>query len=156
MRLQLQYTNVSRQKLILYRGNNLFYQTKIRPVLTDPAAQPYEVVVLNARYFDERPEKIDRASPGRAFVILPPGAAYETEMVVGVGVVGEGVQRDNTAITEGEYSLHLIVSTWYESRPLAEKLRQRWQREGLLWYDPVVSLPLRFTVEKHRSVERCQ
>lgn len=157
MKLQLRYANIGNEKLILYKGNALFYQTKIRQRLSEAAvAKPYEVVMLNARYFDQMPEKIDRASPGRAFIILPPGAVYETEMVVGVGVVGEGRERMSNAITNGEHTLYLIVSTWYESRTLAKELRERWRRNGFLWFDPITSMPLNFTVEQHHPLVKCQ
>src|SRR6266487_5549609 len=84
--VRLRYRNVGMQKLILYKGHDLFYQTKIR---NRPAsgAMPYEVWAANARYFDEEFEPIDRASPGKVFVTLPPGAVYEREMILGIGLV---------------------------------------------------------------------
>ncbi|HVG35242.1 MAG TPA: hypothetical protein VM911_19400 [Pyrinomonadaceae bacterium] len=157
LRVQLQFTNVSDQKLILYKGHDLFYQTRFRRVaMSGATSDAYEVTILNSRYFDEQPEKIDQPTPGKVFVILQPGATFETVMTVGVGVVGSNVNRGNHALKEGEHSLQLIVSTWYKSKSLAQKMRQQWQRKGLLWFDPVVSTPVNFRVENPESQFTCR
>ena len=157
MRLRLRYANTGRQKLILYKGHNLFYQTKIRRRAdSNAASKPYEVVVLHARYFDEQPENIETSGPNKYFAVLGPGAVYETEIVASVNVVGEGMERGNNAIKDGEHTLQLVVSSWYKSKDLAERLRQRWQRHGLLLVDPVASVPLKFTVERPQTVVSCQ
>ncbi|MBA3805678.1 MAG: hypothetical protein H0X14_08220 [Acidobacteria bacterium] len=156
IRVQLQFTNVGNQRLILYKGHDLFYQTRIRRVATSATTEKYEVNILNSRYFDEQPEKIDQPAPGKVFAILPPGAVYQTEMLVGLGVVGGGVNRGNDALKDGEHSLQLIVSTWYKSRNLAQKLRQQWQRKGLLWFEPLVSTPVNFMVESPRPQMPCR
>jgi hypothetical protein len=157
LRVQLQFTNVGDQKLILYKGHDLFYQTRIRRVATSSATNDaYEVNILNSRYFDEQPEKIDQPTPGKVFTILQPGATFETEVTIGVGVVGSNINLGNHAIKEGEHSLQLVVSTWYKSRSLAQKMRQLWQRKGLLWFEPVVSTPVNFIAENPESQFTCR
>jgi hypothetical protein len=155
MKLRLRYRNASNQKLILYKGHDLFYQTKIRSVAGEGAGRPYEVIFLNSRFFDEEFEPIEQPSPSRVFVILPPGAAYERELTVNVPVVDVEAKRGNHAIKAGEHNLLLVISTWYKSRPLAQKLRQLWERKGLLWFEPVVSTPIRFTVQKPDTQTPC-
>jgi hypothetical protein len=155
MNLKLRYANVGNQKLILYKGHDLFYQTRILSAF-EGGARPYEVLFLNSRYFDEQFESVDQASPGKIFVTLPPGAIYEREMMVGIAIVSERVARGNFAIREGAHTLQLIVSTWYKSRSLAQKLRQQWQRKGLLWFDPLVSAPVRFVDRRPGSLAPCQ
>ena len=152
MRLKLRYTNVGNEKLILYKGHDLFYQTKIRALSTGAD----EVTFLNSRYFDEEPEPIEQPSPSRVFVILAPGATYEREIVMGMGVAGQVSNLGNQTIGEGGHSLQLIVSTWYKSRSLAQKLRQQWERKGLLWFDAVASKPIPFTVERPNSLRPCK
>ena len=154
MKLRLKYRNVGSQKLILYRGHDLFYQTKIR---NRPAsgAMPYEVWAANARYFDEEFEPIDRASPGKAFVTLPPGAVYEREMILGIGLVNEKTPRSDLSIHPGEHTLNLTVSTWYKSRALAEKLRQQWSRQGFLWFDPLIA-SVAFLAQPPGSLRPCK
>lgn len=156
LRLHLRYTNLSNQKLILYRGDDLFYQAKIRPRTVEAGAKPYEVVVLNARYLEQENELIEQPQPGKLFIILQPGASYETDTMVGVGVVSKNATRDRNAIIEGEHTLQLLVSTWYRSRRTAEKLRADWQRKGILWFDPVLSNAITFNAERPQSLQPCQ
>src|SRR5215831_18578586 len=66
MNVRLRYANVGKEKLILYKGHDLFYQTKIRNA-PGGDGKPYEVVFLNARYFDEEPESIEQLDPSKVF-----------------------------------------------------------------------------------------
>jgi hypothetical protein len=92
MKLKLRFQNIGSQKLILYKGHDLFYQTKIRSGPGNPWG-PYEVWVVNSRYFDQEVEVIDRTSPSKVFVTLAPGAVYSTEILIGVGVITEKIDR---------------------------------------------------------------
>jgi hypothetical protein len=138
--VRLRYRNVGSRKLVVYRGKNLFYLTRIR----GGPGKPYEVVVTNSRYNDAEAEALGERKPGGAFVTLRPGGTYEAEVAVGVGVVPEGSQRVANTIAPGEHTLQVVTSSWYESRKLAEELRERWRGSGLLWIDPVAAQPLRF------------
>jgi hypothetical protein len=155
LRLKLRFRNVGNQKLILYKGHDFFYQTKIRTAPENPSG-PYEVWVVNSRYFDEEVEVIDRTSPGKVFVTLPPGGVYSTEIRIGVGVVNERVDRGDSAIRDGDHTLLLIASTWYQSRALAQKLRQEWQRKGLLWSEPLDSRLIHFMAQRPRVLAPCK
>jgi len=154
MNLKLRYRNVGNQKLILYRGHDLFYQTRLRNAAG--GAQAYEVLFLNSRYFDSEFESIDQSVPGKVFVGLSPGAAYERTLLVGIALVPEGVARGNSAIAAGDHTLQLIVSTWYKQRSLAEKLRKQWEQKGVLWFDPVVSPPIYFQAQRPPSPAPCK
>jgi hypothetical protein len=156
LRLHLRYTNTSTQKLILYKGEDLFYQAKIRAKVAPTGAKPYEVVVLNARYLEEENEPVEQPAPGKLFVILQPGASYETDTTVGVGITNGSGQRDRHAIMEGEHTLQLVVSTWYRSQGVAEKLRKQWQRKGLLWSMPVMSNAITFRAERPAELSPCK
>lgn len=153
LRLRLRYRNVGDQKLIVYRGKNLFYQTKIRG---GAQARPYEVVVLNSRFNDAQAEVVNAPRPGGAFVTLAPGAVHETEIVVGVGVAAAAAERGANAVAPGEHTLQVVASSWYESRKLAEELRARWQSHGLLWIEPVASEPLTFDVARDEQAPPCR
>lgn len=155
MKLKLRYRNITSQKIILYKGHDLFYQTRIRSAPGN-AAGPYEVWVVNSRYFDEEVEPIDQTSPSKVFLSLTPGAVYTREIMIGVGVVNDKVQRGDSSIGAGDHTVQLIVSTWYKSRSLAQKLRQEWQRKGLLWSDPLVSAPIHFVAQQPRLLAPCK
>lgn len=155
LKLKLRYTNLSSQRLIVYKGHDLFFQTKIRSD-QNAGAPSSEVLLLNMRYFDEELERIDGRSPGRVFVKLAPGAFFERELITGVGVADSSAALSDTTVHPGPHTLQLIVSTWYQSPKLAEKLKQQWQHEGLLWSQPLYSVPLKLTVEKPSATSPCR
>src|SRR2546423_7989818 len=72
LRLRLRYTNLTTQRLIIYQGHDLFYQTKLRAEAT-AQTPPSEVVLLDMHYFDEQFERIDAPAPGKVFAKLAPG-----------------------------------------------------------------------------------
>ena len=148
--VRLRYRNVGGEKLVVYRGKNLFYQTRIR----GGAGRGYEVVVTNSRFNDAEAEALGERKPGGAFVTLRPGGTYETSVVVGVGVA-RGERVANT-IAPGEHTLQVITSSWYESRRLAEQLRERWRGAGLLWIDPVAAQPLNFNAGPEAPAAPCR
>jgi hypothetical protein len=153
LNVRLRYQNVGGGKIILYRGKNFFYQTRIRG---EEAGRPYEAVVLNSRFNDAQVEAVDGRRPGSAFVTLPPGGVYETEVVIGVGVSPEGTQRAANSIRPGEHTLQVVASSWYESRKLGEELRGRWRGHGHLWIDPVVAQPLTFNAVQDTGATDCR
>jgi hypothetical protein len=155
LKLRLRYTNLSSQRLIVYKGHDLFFQTKIR---SEPRAElpPYEVHLLNMHYFDEEFERIEARSPSKVFVTLAPNGSFERDLIIGIGVTDESKERTSTSVKPGGHSLHLIVSTWYQSPKLAEKLREQWQRKGFLWSQPLVSVPLKLDVERPAAASPCR
>jgi len=155
LKLKLRYTNLSDQRLIVYNGHDLFFQTKIRA--TKPSGTPApEVLLLNMRYFDEELERIDARSPGRVFAKLAPGASFERELMTGAGVAADATTSSDTTVEPGPHTLQLIVSTWYQSAKLAEKLRQQWQRDGYLWSQPLYSIPLKLSIERPATTLPCR
>jgi hypothetical protein len=155
IKLRLRFRNVGKQKIILYNGHDLFYQTKIRSAPGSPAG-PYEVWVVNSRYFDEEDEAIDQTSPGKVFITVAPGAIHSREIVIGVELVTEKVDRGDSSIRSGDHTLQLIASNWYQSRALAQKLREEWQMKGLLWSDPLDSRPIHFLAQRPASLAPCK
>lgn len=155
IKLRLSFRNVGKQKIILYNGHDLFYQTKIRSAAENRSA-PYEVWVVNSRYFDEEFEAIDQTSPGKVFITLAPGAVHVREIFIGVEVVTDKVDRGDSSIRDGDHTLQLIASNWYQSRAMAQKLRQEWQKKGLLWSDPLDSRPIHFLARRPAALVRCK
>jgi len=154
--LRLRYANTGNQKLILYKGNKLFYQIFVSRDLQDAAARRYETRTTHSRYYDQQPERIDDAHPSSVFTVLAPGAAYEADQTITLPVArDEGkIQRD--ILFAGDHVLQVIVSTWYESKNLAQTLRERWQRRGFLWTDTLSTQALSFNVDKNRAAVVCQ
>jgi hypothetical protein len=111
--LQLRYTNAGRQKLILYKGNRLFFQIFISRGNVDTVAHRNEMRTTHSRYFDEQPEKIEASAPGNVFTTISPGASYEIRQVISIPVAREGEGLFNVSIAAGEHVLNVASSTWY-------------------------------------------
>lgn len=154
--LQLRYANVGNRKLILYKGNRLFYQVYISRSAEAAAARKFELRTTHARYFDEQPEKIWQANPGDVFTALSPGTSYQTRQVISLPVARGAVKQSSDTISGGEHVLFLIASTWFESKKLAEELRGRWRDRGLLWTDTLSSNAVNFSVARERATLTCQ
>lgn len=154
--LQLRYTNVGKRKLILYKGNRLFFQIFVSRGSSDAQARRNELRATHSRYFDEQPERIISAAPGSVFTTLSPGASYEARQVISIPVARDGEGRFNVSIAAGEHVLNVAASTWYESKKLAEDLRERWRTRGYLWTDPVSSNAVTFVVDENRPTTACQ
>jgi hypothetical protein len=151
--VRLLYRNVGSRKLVVYRGKNLFYQTRIRGGARE---KPYEVLVTNSRFNDAEAEVLGERRPGSAFVTLRPGGTYETVIAVGVGVKRGAGPRGANTIEPGEHTLQVVASSWYESRRLAEELRERWRESGVLWIDPVYTPPLAFDAGRAAPAAPCR
>ena len=155
LKLKVRYTNLGADRLIIYQGHDLFYQIKVR---SDAAGggQPYEVLLLNMHYFDEEFERIDASSPGKVFEKLPPGKVFERELITGLGVTDLDKERSSTAVRPGRHTVQVIVSTWYQTPQLAVKLREQWQRKGVLWTQPLSSVPVSLVIEKPATAPPCR
>ena len=154
-KLRVRYSNLGGDRLIIYQGHDLFYQIKVR---SDAAggAQPYEVLLLNMHYFDEEFERIDANSPGNVFEKLAPKEVFERELITGLGVTDHDKDRSSTAVKPGPHTVHVIVSTWYQTPQLAVKLREQWQRKGVLWTQPLTSAPISLVIEKPATAPPCR
>ena len=68
---------------------------------------------------------------------------------------GAGERVANT-IAPGGHTLRVVTSSWYESRRLAEQLRERWRGSGLLWIDPAAAQPLNFDAGLEAPATPCR
>lgn len=153
LEIRLRFMNVSNQKLILYKGNNLFFAVWLKP--EQDATARFEMKTTASRYLQMMPEAVDTKTPNRDFVFLSPQESFETIINVSLPIAREEARRSRGSISNGAHLLQISASTWYESRRLGEQLRERWQRRGLLWLDPVSSMPIRLNSQRPDSAMRC-
>lgn len=157
LRLRLRYMNGGREKIILYKGSNLFFQVVVSQGGDAPrGVSRYELKTTSASFMTRESEKVDTRAPTKDFVTLRPGGIYESEVSVSLPVARAGAARGVGAIGEGEHVLRLVVSTWYESKALGERLRERWRRVGKLWTDAVVTTPVKFDSRGEGAARVCK
>lgn len=155
LKLRVRYANLGSERLIIYQGHDLFYQIKVRNEAAS-GTQPYEVLLLNMHYFDEEFERIDASSPGKVFEKLAPREVFEREIITGLGVTDEHKDRSSTTVRPGRHTIQVIVSTWYQTPQLAQKLKEQWQRKGVLWTQPLTSVPINMVIEKPAAAPPCR
>jgi hypothetical protein len=157
LRLRLRYTNTAKRRLILYRGSNLFFQVVVSPGgEAARGSSKYELRTTSAFFLTREAERLERESPGKDFVTLAPGASHQPpEVTVSLPVARGGAERAAGTIAPGEHVLRLVVSTWYESKQLGERLRERWRRGGELWTAAVVTQPVSFEAGGASSPHDC-
>ena len=155
LKLRVRYSNLGPERLIIYQGHDLFYQIKVRRE-TPTGVQPYEVLLLNMHYFDEEFERIDASSPGKVFEKLAPKEFFERQLITGLGVTDDDKSRSSTTVTPGRHTFQVIVSTWYQTPQLAAKLREQWLRKGVLWTQPLSSVPVSLVIAKPAAAPPCR
>lgn len=155
LKVRLIYTNKGKQQLILYKGSRLISRTMVSRNFADAAAKRFEVNSSLTQLTSGGGQCYTAAAPGRCFVVLPPGASYEVEGIAGTFVVRGDAREITGAVQSGKHVLHVEVITWHESDEMAKKLRARWLRYGVLWYEPITSAPVPFTVKQQRRVVDC-
>lgn len=155
MKVRLTFTNIGTRQLILYKGSDLISRIAISRNVEDAAAKQFEVNASITEITDGKRMDFHGSVPGSAFVVLSPGTSYEVETVVTVFAVRGNAREIAGAVRSGKHVLQVEVSTWPHSKALAEELRRRWQFSGFLWSDPLISVPMPFTVKTQRNVVDC-
>jgi hypothetical protein len=155
LKLKLTFTNRRKEPLILYKGSSLVSRIMISRNSADAAAKRFEVSSLLTQLTSGASRCYKGAIPTSCFVVLPPGASFEIETVVGVFAVRGDAREIAGAVKSGDHLLQVEVVTWHESDELAKNLQARWLRHGLLWYEPITSAPVEFTVSLNRNVVDC-
>jgi methionine-rich copper-binding protein CopC len=156
MKVRLTFTNAGSQRIILYKGSDLVSRVTISRKDADAAAKQVEVNASVTQVVNVESRVFKGSTPNSAFVVLLPNASYEMETIITIFAVRNDDNQIAGAVTSGEHDLQIQVSTWPDSKAVAEELRSRWQRSGCLWYDPITSAPVLFEVERQRKVLDCQ
>lgn len=156
LKLRLIYTNKSKQNLLLFKGSRLVSRIMISRDSEKAAANHFEVNSLLTQVTNGGGDCYKGAVPSECFVVLPPGASYGTDAVAGTFAVRGDVREVVGAVKSGNHVLQVEVITWQETNELAKELRARWLWSGLLWYEPVTSEPVAFTIPRFRRVVDCQ
>ena len=155
MKVRLTYTNRGNQQLILYKGIPLVSRIIISQKSADAAAKRFEVNSSLTQLTTEASKCYQGAPPNRCFVFIPPNGSFEAETVIGTFVVRGDAREIAGAVKSGNHILQVELITWHESDEMAKKLRARWLRYGLLWYEPIISAPVSFAVQQQRNVKDC-
>ena len=155
MKLRFTYTNKSKRPLILYKGG-LIGKIMVSRDLPAAKANHFEIDASLEQMTSGGEDCYQRTPfPTKCFIVLPPGASYQAEDETRVFVVRDDVREIAGAVKSGDHVLQLEVGTWNESQETAKVLAAQWSSNGVLWDQPLRSLPMPFTVPKQRRVLDC-
>jgi hypothetical protein len=155
MYLRLQFTNIGKQPLILYKGSSNISRVMISRNEEDAKIRRFEVEASLTQVTSGSRINVKSSSPGKMFVTLQPDESFETRTIAGVFVARDGSRQISGAVKAGKHVLQIEISTWPESDDLAVKLHQRWRQNGYLWYATVISEPMVFEIPEQRKLENC-
>ena len=157
MELQLLYRNNGHQDVILYKGSSIAYRLMVSASIEDAEMRRYILDRSITTDVVGTPEITRGSEPDKNFVILGPGATFETtastEAVLFLKRNDEAKAAD--ALGTGEYVLQLEVSTFPYAPSVADELRQHWKARGELWVSGIASTPMTFKIEKARTAVDC-
>ena len=155
LKLRLRFTNSGSDNVILYKGSNVVIRIMVSRDVDSAQSHVYEVDGSLTTLYAGDPKINVTTLPNKLFVILRPTEFFETTRELSVFVVRDDVRRITGAILSGDHVLQIQVLTWPDSVKPAEKLRADWQDKGLLWYDALVSAPVKLHVPKTRTIKQC-
>lgn len=155
--LQLRYKNIGQEDVILYKGSQIAYREMVSASMQDAAKMHYILDLSLMADVTGAPEIALGPLPDKNFVILPPGATFETMATTGGILFLKRSDEEKTAdaLGTGEYVLQVQVSTFPYPQSLENELRQRWKASGELWASGITSGPMTFKVEKDRKAVDC-
>ena len=153
LRLRFQFTNALQQPLILNKSELELETVKYFAFIDEKTNNVHlgEFVIDRLRgYVPEHDCEVLGPRPNNRFVILRPGQSYSTEATESVPLIS--ASAGNTS--SDEYQVEVEFATWVFHDPqLAETLRGRWARFGMLWTDSVWSEPVKFVFPRNRTCQ---
>lgn len=155
--LRLRYKNIRQQDVILYKGSKIAYRQMVSASVQDATRMHY-ILDLSLMADVTGAAEIARGPlPDKNFVVLPPGATFETMATTGGILFLKRSDEEKTAdsLGTGEYVLQVQVSTFPYQQSLENELRERWKASGELWTSDITSRPMTFKVEKNRKALDC-
>ena len=154
LRLRFQFTNDLGRPLILNKSDLEIITIKYFAFIDEKTDKVHlgELAVERLRgYMPEYDREIIGARPNNHFVILRTGQSYVMETTESVPLIAAS---SDGATKPDEYQIALELATWVNHAPtLADSLRRRWARFGMLWSQAVWSEPVKFVFPRNRTCE---
>jgi hypothetical protein len=158
IKLKLNFKNIGKKNLILYKGSNPINNQMISYNLDDALAKRYILEMSFTIISSGLPSITGESVPDKNFVIIPPDSSYETNASTDIVLFlnkNENIVF-NGSIGVGQYYLKVNVSTWHWSLDLANSLNSRWEEKGDLWFEDVTSLPMLLKIEGNQKLSDCR
>ena len=156
LRLQLTFTDIGEEPVILYRMCGLSRESR-SATLADAEAGRYEEDwhLSYAPFFYLKLIKGYEAFPPQDyFVILRPNESYFLNSSVSFSFCTPA--RAHCPSLSGEQYLRARYSTWKESPEVLARARKTWRPFGYLWDSDLTTEPVAFTVTEPPVIPECE
>ena len=154
--LELTYTNMGNQTILLDKNSSLIYRSTVSRNLKAAASKKYEAETrssfISVSSMKAAGFRFGSVPEVDAFVTLRQGESYSLETIYGARVY-DGTKDNEDYLRPGNHFLQVRVATWYYFNEPGV-YRERWGNRGYLWSQDVTSLPMQFTVEKKQVVSQ--
>jgi|SRR5215831_722483 len=157
LRVRFEFTNNSSLPLILNKSDLEIETIKYFAFIDEKTDNVHlgQLAVDRLRgYLPEYDREITSSRPNDHFVILRPRQSYAFEATESVPLIPAS-EPNPSAKLSNEYQVEFELATWVNhAEPLADSLRRRWARFGMLWTQSVWSKPVKFAFPRKRTCEQ--
>ena len=150
--LQLTYTNVGQQPLILYKGSNLIYYVLVGSNEQNLRNKQYEMN-MHVGWITSGIKLNEGSRPSKEFIVLNPNESYQTGGDVSIPI---DIDETTQFLKSGEHVLQVVTETWPSDEAQFDKLKKKWNDTGFLWGKNITSEPMVFSVEKRPHIVECK
>lgn len=155
LRLRVRLTNHAAAAIILRKDGVVKAEALVSKDVASAERKLYEYRVSPPFISPRGVEPPLGKMPDERFVILKSGESYEIEDTLEIPVARDASRAIPGLILPGEHALQIKYFTWLDSQSVAERIRERWNAQGHLLTDPVVSEPMMFRVAPNQGMQIC-
>jgi len=160
LRLRFTFKNVGTENVILEKRSSIVGRHLVSRDLEGLAAKKYEEEG-RAEYDSgpDIPDALEVPTDMSNFITLAPGEVFEVESAWSRVhfVVNDGTRYSEAGLRVGSHFLQVEVGTWpHASESVVVRARRQWRNRGLLWTEPLISLPMQFTIDPNRPISKCR
>ena len=156
VRLRFEFRNSSPRSLILKKSDLEVETIKYFANVDEQTGDAHlgELAIERLRgYLPENDQQINRPRPSDLFVILRSRRVYAFETTESIPLISAS-RANPSAKQSDEYQLEFELGTWVNhEEKLADLLRNRWTRFGILWMQTVWSNPVKFVFPRKRTCQ---
>lgn len=88
------------------------------------------------------------------FVVLQKGEQHVTDVDLYLPV-DDGEKSNENDLKPGSHFVEAVILTWGGPEKLGKELRQKWESQGFLWLEAIVSKGVEFEVDKSPAIGEC-
>lgn len=147
--VRMELVNTTAHTLIVFRSPVLTQLITSSPA--DPTLKPFALSLMTVT---EGLTTIRSEWPSPSFALLGPAGRFAAKATVAIPVK-RNAQSRFPGLAAGEHLLQVRASMWPDTPHNAKRVAELWRSHGQLWSAPLLSSPMRFTVDTSATFRDC-